>query len=241
MALRNLAPPPSVWAASHPSPATSPETEQLRRRLRRLALDVHDGPMQSLVAIGYDLTRLRDRSAVGGFTSNTEAAEQLALLLAELANAERALRALITSLEDDGESLLDPIDLVAREELARFGRTCSASTELRVPSDVRPDSHSQEIAIRSVLREALTNVAKHAHASHVRVRVRVYRAIIRLEVEDDGHGFEPGAVSADRIGLIGMRERLRLLDGELTIRSKLGGPTLIRATFRRWRPRKTHS
>jgi signal transduction histidine kinase len=237
VALSDLAPAP---AASRRSPPTFQEVELLRRQLRRLALDVHDGPMQSLVAVGQGLTGLRDRLSVRGFESSTEAAEQLALMVAELASAERALRELITSLEEGSKALLDPLDLIAREELARFSRACAASIELEVPSGVRPDSHSQEIAIRSVLREALNNIARHAQASNVCVQVRAHCAVIRLEVEDDGRGFEPAAVSADRIGLIGMRERLRLLGGEFEIRSKLGGPTRIRATFRRWRPPEAH-
>jgi two-component system, NarL family, sensor kinase len=62
-----------------------------------------------------------------------------------------------------------------------------------------------------------------------------------MEIEDDGHGFDPAAVVPDEegqsgIGLVGMRERLRLLGGSLEIESAAGGPTTLTATLPRWVP-----
>jgi signal transduction histidine kinase len=64
---------------------------------------------------------------------------------------------------------------------------------------------------------------------------------VRMEVEDDGHGFEqevasPEPESRDGIGLVGMRERMRLLGGRLELTSKPGGPTLVVASVPRWTP-----
>jgi two-component system NarL family sensor kinase len=204
------------------------EAEGLRRRLRRLALDVHDGPMQSLIAAGFGLSDLKRHADAG-------LAERLAEIAAELAGAERSLRDLITALEDNGKDELESLADIAAAEIARFRRGRPVEVELIIPADAQPESHSQEIAIRSVLREALSNVAKHAHASSVRVEVHAGAAGIRLEIEDDGRGFDPVAAAGDRIGLTSMRERLQFLGGSLSIVSRIGGPTIVTAMLRRWR------
>ncbi len=203
--------------------------------MRRLALDVHDGPMQSLIAVGFGLGQLRRRLQAAS-VSGEEAAGELEAMVAELANAEHGMRDLITSLESAGKTDLDSLELIAHTELERFRGLCEATTELVVPSGVWPDSHSQEIAIRAVLREALNNVAQHAHARSVYVSLHADDAVIRLEIVDDGGGFDRAAVQADRIGLVSMRERLQLLGGRLVIDSRPGGPTRVSATFQRWRP-----
>jgi len=218
-----------------PPPAEEDHSDALRRRMRRLALDVHDGPMQSLVAVGFGLGQLRRRLQAAS-VSGEEAAGELEVMVAELVSAEHGMRELITSLESAGKTDLDSLELIARTELERFRGLCEATAEVVVPSGVWPDSHSQEIAIRAVLREALNNVAKHAHARSVHVSLRADDAVIRLEIVDDGGGFDRAAVQADRIGLVSMRERLQLLGGRLVIDSRPGGPTRVSATFHRWRP-----
>ena len=211
------------------------DAETLRRRLRRLALDVHDGPMQNLVGVGYGLAQLRDDLAAKRITE-ADAADQIQLLTDELMGAEQGMRRLITSLESAGEASLDPIDAIAETELARFRSISTAEVELIVRGSTVPDTHSQEIAFRSVLREALTNVAKHANAKAVSVLLAADDEEIGLEVVDDGCGFDPAGVVGDRIGLGSMRERLHLLGGMLELDSRPGGPTRLRATFRRWQP-----
>jgi signal transduction histidine kinase len=162
--------------------------------------------------------------------------DQVAEMLDELTSAEQQLRQLITSLEGGGLKTRETLDAIAHEELMRFRRSSIAACELEVSDAVQPDSHSQEIAVRSVLREALTNIAKHADATHVRVRLLADEREIRLEVIDDGKGFDPGGVPADRIGLRSMRERLQFLGGSVTVDSKQGEPTRIVAILPRWQP-----
>jgi signal transduction histidine kinase len=210
--------------------------EAMRRRLLRLAFDVHDGPMQSLTAVGWGLQQLRrdllDRPSA---SRAAEVTAQLDLLGAELASVEAALRGLITSLERGGSAAIDSLEEIAATEIARFSGRCDAAIELVVPRNLQPDSHSQALAIAAVLREALNNIARHAHADQVLVRLLADDFEILLEISDNGTGFDPAA-SDTGIGLTSMRERLRLLSGTLEISSTPGGPTQVSAHFRRWQP-----
>ena len=90
-----------------------------------------------------------------------------------------------------------------------------------------------------MLQEALSNVRQHSGASAVAVALREDDDGLCMEIRDDGHGFDPGAVQRDGdgqsgIGVVGMRERLRLLGGRLELESAPGGPTVVRAVLPRW-------
>jgi two-component system, NarL family, sensor histidine kinase DegS len=82
-----------------------------------------------------------------------------------------------------------------------------------------------------VAQESLTNVAKHARARHVQVALRKAAHGIVLTVADDGRSFreeEQASASRKRLGLVGMRERVRLVNGEFTIRPRPGKGTTVR-------------
>lgn len=97
---------------------------------------------------------------------------------------------------------------------------------------------SQRIALDRVLREALVNVEKHSGAANVTVHLDGSRDKLVLTVRDDGRGFESDTSDSLRlrIGLRGMRERLELIGGELSVASRAGGPTTVTATIEKWRP-----
>ena len=207
------------------------EVDETERRLRRLAFDIHDGPMQSLTAAGFGLQAVQHQLE----PDRNDLIAQLNQIVADLAAAESSLRTLITSLGHAGALQLESIEAICSQEVDRFRSSCPARVELIANVDDYPDSHSQEIAIGAVLREALANVAKHAQASRVIVRADADGSGIRLVVQDDGEGFDPAAVREDRIGLVSMRSRLQFLGGDLTVESRPGGPTTVAATLPRWR------
>jgi signal transduction histidine kinase len=208
----------------------------LRRRLVRLAFDVHDGPMQSLTAVGYGLHDLyRDLVAEAADVPAADVAERVAVLIGELGHAESDLRGLISLLEH-GSPEIDTVDVIAAAELKRFSRYSNAGPELLIdPPHFQPDTHSQALAIRSVLREALNNVARHSGALEVLVRIHAGPEGVLVEIADDGVGFDPEAVSGGSLGLGNMRERVDLLGGSLDVLSRPGGPTVVTALFTRWR------
>jgi signal transduction histidine kinase len=87
-----------------------------------------------------------------------------------------------------------------------------------------------EEALYRIGQEALHNVVKHANASNATIRIWREGDRVRLSVADDGSGFDPGAVPRGHLGLIGMRQRVDLVGGELRVESRAGHGTLIEAS-----------
>ena len=212
--------------------------EANERLLVRLGFDLHDGPLQQVHVLAQDVRLLRDqierlldgesRKAVLGCFSDLES---------QLGELHRDLRDLAHSLEP--RALLEESlpDAVARE-LAVFERRAEVTTSLTLEGSFEELTDSQRIALLRVLQEALSNVRRHSRATSVAVTVTDDGSGARLEIRDDGQGFVPetGAPGEPEsgLGLVGMRERLRLLGGGLELTSQRGGPTTLVATLPRW-------
>jgi signal transduction histidine kinase len=215
-----------------PTELVAGEDDALRKRLMRLAFDVHDGPMQSLIAVAFRVRELQRTVADAGSLDAESATRELNEMLGELMSTESCLRNLITALEH-GHPEIETIDEILANELAAFRRRTDAVVTVSAPS-FQPDSASQAIAIKAVLRESLSNVAKHANASAVKIVVDRAPNGILVEIEDDGVGFDAAAVRRDAIGLLSMEQRVALLDGDFSVLSRPGGPTVVSACFERW-------
>jgi signal transduction histidine kinase len=110
-------------------------------------------------------------------------------------------------------------------DAALSGIVARAPLPIRLRVDVASGcSPSIEAVAYFVVSEALTNVAKHAHASHCEVTVERCSDRLRIVVSDDGEG---GATPANGSGLLGLAQRAAAVDGTLTIDSPAGGPTRI--------------
>lgn len=227
-----------------PVPASDGQAEQhpealveaLRRRLVRMAFDVHDGPMQELIALSYGLHQLRKK--VAGSSETMGLSGEFDELGARLLETEQMLRGMMRSLEQTATGQTDLVAMV-EEQVDAFTQRCPAVSVTLIPQgEVELHTDSQRIAVDRVLREALANVAKHAAADNVTVYLQGLADVLVVKIWDDGKGFDPDAhdrVGA-RVGLRGMRERLALIDGELDVESRVGGPTTITAVVRKWRP-----
>jgi signal transduction histidine kinase len=224
------------WTDSGETPEEA--FERISRRLLRLAFDVHDGPLQSLAAAGFGLSDLQERIAGLALTSPAaaEAARILADIVTELGETERLLRTLVTTLEDGRPEIPFARDILTTE-LERFNRRSEAEVAVHGDWLYHPDSRSQALTLEALIRESLTNIVKHSGATRVTLRLETSKTHVLLEIEDNGCGFEPCA-DVESIGLVGMRERVRLLGGDLSILSKPGGPTVIAAMLRRWNKRQ---
>ena len=204
--------------------ATAVEAERLRHSLRsseqerrRWARELHDETLQGLAALGV----LISSGLKAGGTGLEQAARQVqAQISTEVAN----LRALITELRP---AALDELGLAAAiEGLARRAETVEG-LDVRLDVELGEDRLEPEVetAAYRLVQEALTNVAKHARAEHVAIRVHGTGDRITLEVADDGHGFD-AAQPADGFGLAGMRERAGLMGGTLHIVSGDAGTSV---------------
>jgi signal transduction histidine kinase len=212
------------------------QAKPAERRLLRLSLDLHDGPMQDLMAVGFSLDRLR--RDIEELPLDTQGLGiQVDGIREQLSDIEVALREMASTQAHSAraESLAE---LVAGE-VARFRRLDDAEFHVDVDEEIETETDSQRIVLQRVLREALTNINKHAQARNVGVQLFESDDIIYLRVTDDGVGFDPKATRHDPasgLGLNGMHDRLRLLDSTLEIESRPGGPTTVTAAVRRWRP-----
>jgi signal transduction histidine kinase len=186
--------------------------------LRRIERDLHDGAQQRLVMLTIDLGLAADKIDSDPASARTlvlDAQDQARQTLAELRNLVRGIAPAI---------LLDRGLVPALSALA--GRSPISTVVLSsVPAGERlPDA--VERAAYFVVAEALANVAKHARASRCEVRCRRETDRLVVEVWDDGAG---GATAAPGGGLAGLSGRVEALDGQLSIDSPSGGPTLVRA------------
>ena len=226
-----------MTGAREPEPGPAAANERL---LVRLGYDLHDGPLQQVYVLAQDVRLLRDQMVMlVGSEHHDPVVGRFADLESQLEELHQDLRDLAHSLEP--RSLLQqPLPDAVGRELTALGRRTGISTSIVVDGTFDALSASQRIALLRVLQEALSNIKQHSGSGSVSVTLREDDAEgVCMEIRDDGHGFDPENIVPDEdgqtgIGLSGMHERLRLLDGRLEIESQPGGPTIVRARLPRW-------
>ena len=211
--------------------------DAFKRRLSRLALDVHDGPMQNLTVIGLSLNDLKRRMhLVVPDEHQSNINESVAQITDELVQVEQELRSLISALESGSTQSIPLLDAI-ESEIREFKKLSSANVQLSYDGNARAETDSQRIALQSIARAALTNAAKHGDPENVEIRLSGTPTTVSLHIKDDGRGFIPEeAERPGHFGLSGMRERAEMLGGELQVESRPGGPTTVTATLQSWRP-----
>jgi signal transduction histidine kinase len=216
-------------------------SEACERRLLRVALDLHDGPLQNVAGISGDLKLLRHRlaQATAGTSDDRRLLGSVADLEARLDAIDAELRDLSHSLESPAITKR-PLAEVLRGEADSFRRRCNIPLALQLCGDVKALTASQRIALVRIVQESLSNIREHSRAREVRVMVSGGRDRLIAEIVDDGCGFDVAATLLDagrrgRLGLVGVSERARLLGGTCDIRSRPGGPTKVVVELPRWR------
>ncbi|HKX48773.1 MAG TPA: ATP-binding protein [Gaiellaceae bacterium] len=202
------------------------------QRLMRIGFDLHDGPIQDVLALGADITHLREQ--VYPFILDTHrerAAGRFDDLLARVVELDRQLRELSRSLES--RSIVSrPLGETLHREVDTFAERTGIDARLEIRGDPESLTSAQRIAVYRAIQESLSNVREHSGASTVEIRVRMRRSSIEVRVVDDGHGFEVGralarAAQRGRLGIVGIGERVRMLGGSFEIDSAPGGPTML--------------
>jgi len=194
---------------------------------RRLARDLHDGLLQTLVNLSLAVDRCA-RLATDGAPA----------LVGELARLREGVQA---ALEEGRSMLVDlrpvlPGDVglveAMRVHLEVLGERHRLRVGFVVSGRVRPLGPPEEVAVFRIFQEALNNVVRHAGARSVEVALAYRAHHVRLQVRDDGHGLAcplpPERLLKERkYGVLGMREQAAALGGELSIQSRPGGGTLV--------------
>jgi len=186
--------------------------EEERHRLSR---ELHDETAQVFAAVNLQLGLLRE--------SSPEESPRLDRALGLVGDGIRSIRAVTYRLRPP---LLDDLGLrtALRGLIDEFAARFDIAVQFDAPAVLPPLGHDAELALFRALQEGLSNIARHAGARHVQVRLCMAGDSVRLEVRDDGAGLRaqdeerpPSAFGGT--GLDGMRERLALLGGRLDIRS----------------------
>jgi PAS domain S-box-containing protein len=187
--------------------------DETRRRIER---DLHDGVQQSLVSLGLHL-----RGAL------IEVPPQFSALRGELSGIVEDLTSVLDDLREMSHGIHPAI--LSEGGLAPALRTLARRSALPVDLDLRSEGRLPqplEVAVYYVVSEALTNAAKHAQASVVRVELEIDDAILRLAIRDDGVG---GADATQGTGLVGLSDRIEAVGGTLAVSSQPEVGTQIRA------------
>lgn len=190
----------------------------------RLARELHDETGQALTSILLTLRAIDDAE------SAAERKAAVAVVREQLVDTLQSVRRLAVelrpaALDDFGlEPALERLAATVSERTGLGVQVRSVIGKERLPADV-------ETAVYRIVQEALTNVVKHAAARRASVVLSSKNGKVTVLVEDDGCGFDP-AEPTSGIGLVGMRERVQLLDGRLAVESSTGtatarGTTLI--------------
>jgi signal transduction histidine kinase len=182
--------------------------DETRRRIER---DLHDGAQQRLVTLGLKM-RSRESDVPAEFADLfEEVVSGLEEVLHDIRELSRGIH----------PAVLSQAGLLSA--LKRLGRRAPLPVDVAVHVSRRLPERI-EIAVYYVVAEALTNVAKHARATHAVVEVDEEIGVIRVSVSDDGVG---GADFASGSGLLGLRDRVDAIGGIMTVTSPASGTTLV--------------
>jgi signal transduction histidine kinase len=222
-------------AASAVATAQSVASDRSRQRLaategerRRWARELHDETLQSLSALRIGLSTAGRSERPGALPQAVRQAVD------QLEDAIANLRALITDLRP---AALDELGVQAAveglaERSTRHGLEVDVSVELAHEQGRAATRHAPELetAIYRIVQEALTNASKHGGAKRAVVEIHEQDTTVHISVRDDGAGFDVDA-ETDGFGLLGMRERVDLLGGEISIDSAPGHGATVTASI----------
>ena len=187
----------------------------------RVARELHDELAQSLTAIKMDTIWLQDNVRTGPEAAARKVVDMLRMIDGAVASTRR-IAADLRPLVLDDLGLMPAIEWLTQNFQQRWAIACTL--------DADEDLELQEpyaTAVFRIVQESLVNVAKHAHAHETWVSVRPGDGGLHVRVKDDGMGFDTRAArKPNSLGLAGVRERVQLLKGHVTVTSEPGQGTV---------------
>ena len=195
---------------------------------RAIARELHDSAGQALTAIRIHLQLIGDLLAA----KEGDDAKTTSMARRTLGMVDDTVEEIRRAVNQLGPAVLDDVGL--RAAIDRAADDLSEATQVQVECHYEVEQSldpSVETTVYRIVQESLTNVARHAEASEVNIRVGIEGDALRVMIDDDGKGFDPAQVGPRRRGLVGMRERVELLGGTLSMRSALGEGTHIEVSL----------
>jgi two-component system, NarL family, sensor histidine kinase DegS len=188
---------------------------------KRIARELHDDTIQSLVVVSR---KLADLSSGSSAYSAADIREEVRKIIEGVRHFSQELR----------PSILDDLGLVPAVQWLASNLQNSENTEIEIEvyGSKRQIPQDSELMLFRIIQEALNNIGKHARATKVLIKLEYSSNQIKVTIQDNGEGFEmPHKVSdfarSDKFGLIGIRERIQLLGGSLKIETQKGKGTTI--------------
>jgi PAS domain S-box-containing protein len=180
----------------------------------RIARELHDELGQALTALKFDLAWLTNQLA----SKDATFGERARAVSAQMDTMIKTVRRIATELRP---GMLDDLGLVASLEwqAREFQKRTGVQCEVSAPQHDLALARAPSTALFRIFQETLTNVARHAEARHVKVKLESARGMLTLRIHDDGRGILAREITGTRsLGLLGMRERAALLGGSFAVR-----------------------
>jgi signal transduction histidine kinase len=192
---------------------------------KRIARELHDETAQTLIVLGRRIEVAQE------LAENQELADQLEALRDMVDDTLQGVRRFTGDLRPP---LLEELGLPRTLEIlgGRIEREEALNVEVKIVGEPSPLLPEVELGLYRLTQEGLSNVWRHAQANQVEVMLSYMEDAVKLEIVDDGIGFDAPSdpaelLRAGRLGLMGIHERARLLGGKATIRSEQGGGTIV--------------
>ena len=202
------------------------------RFLRRISADLHDGPAQDISLALLRLDTVAAQYSGGSVATGVDVEQEIAVIQGTLQRALQELRTTSSGIllpQLSALSLGGTIDHVARAHRRRTGY----APEVKLSALPEQAPLATKIAVYRIIQEALSNAARHAPGASVTIGAESDGTMLRIEIVDQGPGFDPANQNGnqERLGLVGMRERIESLGGTLTIASAPGVGTRLTAVL----------
>jgi two-component system, NarL family, sensor histidine kinase YdfH len=188
---------------------------------QRMARELHDTLSQGLAGLILQL------EAADAHLTNQRHDKAQSIIGNAMGQARTTLAEARRAIDNLRQPILDDLDSALRFEISRF--TEATGIPILFHTDQIPllPDPVKETVIRAVT-EGLTNIANHAQAQHVEVKVGMKDQNLWVTIQDDGQGFDTSAIPSGHYGLLGIRERVRLVNGSFEIQSEKGKSTILK-------------
>jgi signal transduction histidine kinase len=193
----------------------------------RIARDLHDTVLKTLQGLSLEARALQNRTA-----KTTPSVKDTARYIEEVCSrTSQEIREVIFELRTEGKGI--SIGSQISESLNEWSKASNISGEFTLQGNdvILPAEPARQL--NNIVSEALTNVQRHASASHIRIIVRVSSGQLNVEISDNGHGIDRNTdelyayVAQGKLGIAGMKERVELLGGHFSLNSDRNGTQII--------------